>query len=297
MHDLRTPLGVIRGFACNLLDEVYGPVEGSQRDAVERVQGACDILRGLVDQVRSDLPAPPELDDDLRPQRIVGRTQVSLEELGDEVAEFLGSAAAAGGATLALEKERCPLIWGNRVRLLQALVNLVKNATRFTPSGGRITLGVEPVPPTDDHPWARCGVTVSDTGAGIEPALQEKIFEAGFSTGKGEGHQGMGLAVVSEVVKEHGGSLELRSTPGAGTSFRLLLPVDPRRRRRRSKVRIVRDAAFAAEALAELRRAGAEITEYAAPAELEELARMVRGGGQELLLVEPVTDTGDAEKE
>jgi hypothetical protein len=96
----------------------------------------------------------------------------------------------------------------------------------------------------------------------------------------------MGLAVVSEVVKEHGGRLMMERPRSGGARFRIILPVDPRRRRRQTKVHLLRDPDFVRAVIADLHRAGASIETVSEPLRLEELGKQLRSGGQEIFVLD-----------
>jgi signal transduction histidine kinase len=105
-------------------------------------------------------------------------------------------------------------------QLLHALRNLLDNAVTYTDRGGRITLSAQP---EDDA----VVLTVADTGVGIPAEDQPQVFERFFRVPgqtRGTG-TGLGLAIVREIVTAHGGSITCRSSPGAGTSFRIVLPL------------------------------------------------------------------------
>ena len=108
-------------------------------------------------------------------------------------------------------------VMGNPQRLEQVFVNLVTNAIDASPRGGRVELFAEEV-------GELVRVRVVDQGHGIPPELAQRIFEPFFTTKQpGEG-TGLGLALVSSIVREHGGTLEVDSQPGAGTTFTVVLP-------------------------------------------------------------------------
>src|SRR5690606_28377373 len=108
------------------------------------------------------------------------------------------------------------------VKLETVFNNLLSNAIKFTPSGGRVTCSLR----TAAEPADRVMLTVEDTGPGIPAQEQERVFER-FYQGSNSvlGGTGIGLAFVREMVRVHGGQVELESTPGAGSRFIVSLPV------------------------------------------------------------------------
>ena len=115
-----------------------------------------------------------------------------------------------------------PNIWVDEARMMQVLDNLISNALRYTPEGGKVTLragrsadGVE--------------ISIQDTGSGIEaselPYIFDRFHRAESSRHTETGESGLGLAIVKAIVESHGGSVSAESTPGKGTTIRLLLPV------------------------------------------------------------------------
>jgi len=140
-----------------------------------------------------------------------------LRSLLNEVAGRAREAMAERRLELVLKVDDLPeRFWGDRTLLRQALTNLVSNAEQAMPGGGHVTLS------------ARRGeggveLGVSDQGVGIPPELQSRIFDLHFTT-KNDG-TGIGLAVVQQIVRMHGGRIRLRSAPGEGTQITLQLPV------------------------------------------------------------------------
>jgi two-component system NtrC family sensor kinase len=110
---------------------------------------------------------------------------------------------------------------GNPDRLQQTLVALMVNASEAMPDGGR--LGVTLDSSSDEH----LTISVSDTGTGIPEELQSSIFEPFFTTKDGQGGVGLGLAIVHGIVRRHGGTITLESSPLSGTTFHVTLPRTP----------------------------------------------------------------------
>jgi signal transduction histidine kinase len=115
--------------------------------------------------------------------------------------------------------EKLPGIPADRYRVQNALFNLIQNALEAMPSGGRITVSAGMAPDRRE-----VSITVADTGSGIPPELMERICEPFFSTHQEEGMRGLGLAIVQDIVKMHGGRMEIRSAPGEGTQIVLGFP-------------------------------------------------------------------------
>jgi signal transduction histidine kinase len=129
--------------------------------------------------------------------------------------------AARHGIALALEPgDGVDLIEADPLRLKQAVFNLLANAVKFTPDGGRVTLSAEA-----DGETVRIGV--QDTGIGIAPDDLERIFEEFQQAGATPGTEGtgLGLALTRRFVELHGGRVEVESTPGAGSRFMIVLPL------------------------------------------------------------------------
>jgi PAS domain S-box-containing protein len=120
-----------------------------------------------------------------------------------------------------------PTIWADPEALYQALVDLVTNALDAMPNGGRLVLRAGWSHGGDALPGRarRVAVEIEDSGVGIASHDVDRIFDPFFSTK--EGGTGLGLALTHRIVEDHGGSIDVRSTPGAGTTFRLLLPLMP----------------------------------------------------------------------
>jgi two-component system NtrC family sensor kinase len=146
---------------------------------------------------------------------------LDLGELCAEIRELLGADAATAQVRLVVDAAPAPervLARADAAQLRRALLNLTRNAIQATPAAGQVTLatGVHP----DDT--RRVRVSVADTGKGIPADSQEKIF-APFFTTKEKG-TGLGLAFVREIVADHGGTLDVDSAVGRGTTFTITLP-------------------------------------------------------------------------
>lgn len=200
-HELRTPLTAIRGMAENLEDDATP----EQHESLEVIQSEAARLQRLVDELLAPRDAPPA------PLR--RRQPVDLAELVLEVSRIMQPRADRSGVSLTPNAPTGLIVAGDRDRLKQALLNLLDNALTWTPPGGSIAITA-----TRDERLAR--VVVRDTGPGIAPELGERVWERGVST---HGGQGLGLALVRDVVTAHGGTATLLD--GSGTVIELRLPL------------------------------------------------------------------------
>lgn len=138
--------------------------------------------------------------------------------------------AQLAGDRAVLRTSLAPNAWAvtaNTVQIEQILMNLVVNARDAMPGGGTITLRTENrmvTGPGHGHPAQYVAIGVTDTGTGIEPAVQERMFDLYFTTKADAGGSGIGLATVRNIAAVHGGHVEVSTVPGQGTTFQVLLP-------------------------------------------------------------------------
>lgn len=167
-----------------------------------------------------------------RPARLTF-SPVRLPALLDRAAELYAQEMETAGVRVVREYARdLPTVWADPNALYQALVNLVRNALDAMPSGGRLTLrmgwadGGLALPGRSHAAGARrVRVEIADSGVGITPGDADRVFNPFFST-KDRG-TGLGLALTHKIVEDHGGSIDFRSVAGAGTTFRLDIPLFP----------------------------------------------------------------------
>ena len=208
-HELRTPLTVAQGNLEAMVDGVY-PLDPAHLEVVldeTRVLGRLiDDLRTLALSEAGTLALHPEPTD---PDILVA----------DVVRSFEPVATAARVELVAAIDGDLPILDVDPVRIREVLANLVVNAIRHTPEGGRVTVAgaVEP-----DDRWVR--LEVRDTGRGIDPALLPHVFDR-FVTGDSSRGTGLGLAIARQLVLAHRGEITVESTVGAGTTFRVRLPL------------------------------------------------------------------------
>jgi signal transduction histidine kinase len=216
-HELRTPLTSIRGYLEILLAD--GELADEQRSYLGIVDRNSERLLHLV----SDLLFLAQVDAgklafDIRP--------VDLEEIVGECVEASLPTAKAKGISLTARTEQLPKLQGDRARLAQVLDNLVSNALKFTPFGGRVEVRLKAVD-------GSAVVEVDDTGLGLSKEEQEKLFERFFRSSRAAENAmpgtGLGLAIAKAIVERHGGRIELESAVNVGTTARVELPLSHRK--------------------------------------------------------------------
>lgn len=215
-HDIRTPLGAMDGYCALLQDEIYGPVNDRQREALGRVRMSGQHLLSLLDNVMEMARLGAGV---LR----VEAEPVRLADVAREAVHMLVPAADAKLQTLRLGSRADVTVTADHARVRQVLANLIGNAVKFTPADGSVTVGtVRRV--VDGH---TCGeIRVSDTGPGIADAERASIFEPYYRSEGTAGLPGvgLGLAISHALVKQMGGELEVESEVGAGSTFIIRFP-------------------------------------------------------------------------
>lgn len=214
-HEVRNPVTAIKGYINLNHRRADAEAAGADRRDATYLKLALDEVR-QVEHLLSEFLMLGRLEED--------KTEpVDLAALTREVAAGLEQRAAESGVGIAVSvpAEPPPPLQGNPHRLRQVIANLIVNAIESGPADSRV--GV--VCARDGN---RLKLSVSDTGVGISPAEVENIF-APFYTTKELG-TGLGLAVVQRIVHDHGGIIEVESTPGRGSTFSIYLPITPGRR-------------------------------------------------------------------
>jgi two-component system OmpR family sensor kinase/two-component system sensor histidine kinase BaeS len=232
-HELRTPLSVIQGNLQALLDGVY-PLEKSEIAVIHHetlllnriVSDLRDLAQAEAGQLRLTLQALP------------------VDSLVGRVRDVFGEQAAAKGIDLELNvPDGLPPIYADYDRVQQVLHNILVNALRYTPLGGRITLQVREMQqaehsmavqqPADPSNLARPSPAliffeITDTGPGIAPEdlpyVFERFWRADRSRSREQGGSGLGLAIARQLALVHGGDMGVTSEPGQGSRFWFTLP-------------------------------------------------------------------------
>nr|WP_239523418.1 ATP-binding protein [Geodermatophilus normandii] len=212
-HELRTPLSAVLGWLEVVLDDPA--LDGGHRRSLDIVTRNAHRLERLV----GDLLFTAQVE---AGRFVLTPGEVDLRDLVAAAEESARVTAAAAGVTLTAHLPASgPVVPGDAVRLAQAVDNLVSNAVKFTPRGGRVELAVE----AGD---AAASVHVRDTGIGIPAAEQQRLGErfvrAASARRAGVPGVGLGLSITRAIATAHGGRLELAGTEGRGTTATLVLP-------------------------------------------------------------------------
>ena len=214
-HELRTPLNAILGYTELIIDNIYGEVPERIRETLERVEKSGRHLLGLINEVL-------DLSKIEAGQLVLSLNEYSIQQVVQTV--FTATESLAAEKQLAFELDvppDLPAARGDEARITQVLLNLVGNAIKFT-EHGQVGIGAA----VSDGAFI---VSVRDTGPGIAPQDQEKIFEefqqADSSSTRPKGGTGLGLAIARRIVELHGGRIWVESSPGQGSTFSFSLPI------------------------------------------------------------------------
>jgi PAS domain S-box-containing protein len=214
-HELRTPLTSIRGYTELLLDGEAGNLTDEQRQFLGVVERNSHRLLHLV----GDLLFLAQVE---AGKLVLDVGALDLGAVASESVETARPQAEAKGITLTLATGPVPLIAGDRARMAQLLDNLVSNAIKFTPQGGRVDVRVRSL-------QDQAVLEVRDSGMGIPVDEQEFLFERFFRTSNATEHAiqgtGLGLAISKAIVEAHSGRITVTSEEGAGTTFQVALPL------------------------------------------------------------------------
>lgn len=208
-HDLRTPLTGLRGSAEIALSQTTDPVaRDALAESVERADEVLRLLRALMEISEAEAGM-------LR----LERAPCDLAELAHRAVDLYDEIAQAKGLTLLFVPSGPVPITGDGVRLRQVAANLVDNACKYTPAGGKVEVRVM-------AEGERAVLSVSDSGPGVPEFEQARIWERLYRGDKSrsEAGLGLGLSLVRAVVVAHGGEVAVRNAPGGGAVFEVRLP-------------------------------------------------------------------------
>jgi signal transduction histidine kinase len=217
-HELRTPLNAIGGYAKLMLEGIPDPATDAQTNYLTRIIRAQNHLLGLIEAVltRSKLDAG---------RMTYQMDNMHVSELLDVVDSLARPLIAERG--IRYECRDCDsrlVLRGDRQKVVQILVNLLSNATKFTPAGGEVTLRTCITTP------GRASICVRDTGIGMTPEQVATVFEPFVQFDNSLTRQnkgtGLGMSISRDLARGMGGDLSVTSEPGAGTEFQLTLTTD-----------------------------------------------------------------------
>jgi len=212
-HELRAPITALQSFLLAMV-KGYVPLDQQQnilQRAIERTQELLDLVDDLLNLAAAKQELTP-------PKREI----LSLVDVLEKVVPVLQTQAEGKEMTFTVQVRQRPLVEANPSQMGQLWTNLISNAIKYTPAGGRVTVTLE-----EKDGWA-VG-TVEDTGIGITPEDQAKIFEEFYRTPQAKEMEhrgtGLGLPLVKRIVEGHEGTIEVESALGQGSRFSFRLPV------------------------------------------------------------------------
>jgi signal transduction histidine kinase len=207
-HDMGTPLHSISGMAQLLLERDHWPADVHRK--LELIVQQAQRLNTVIQNVRrATRPPEPHFE------------AIPVENLLQETLTLVEPLMRKSGIHIDVNThDHIPVLYVDRYRIQTALFNLIQNAQEVLPEGGKIMVKAEKK--LDSRMVA---ITVSDNGPGIPEELLDKVREPFFSTHKEEGMRGLGLAIVQDIVKVHGGHFEIKSNRNEGTHITLYLPI------------------------------------------------------------------------
>ena len=212
-HELRTPISALLSFLRTMRKGYVSPER--QEEILDRSIERAEELLDLVNDLLS-LATARQLTSSKEP------TTLNVEVALEKVAELLRPQAEEKRISFSLEICAEPTIKGHLDQIELVWMNLISNAIKYTPEGGKVRVELR----TKDG-WL-VG-SVEDSGIGIEPELQDKIFEDFYRTPQAKAFNhlgtGLGLTLVKQILESHGGRIEVQSAPGEGSRFMFWLPV------------------------------------------------------------------------
>jgi two-component system phosphate regulon sensor histidine kinase PhoR len=222
-HEIRTPLAALCGYTETLLAGVEDPE--TQRRFLRIIERQSHRLARLVD----DLVSLSDLERGLTPLR---PHEMDVRRLFEDAVELMGEQAERQGVTLETScSQDLPVLVGDHDRLYQVLINLLDNAIKYTPRGGRVTLSGHKLDGAESAGKQLIEFAVSDTGEGIPaqhiPRLTERFYRVDRARSRELGGTGLGLAIVKHIVQLHQGELQIESRVREGTTVRVKLPLPP----------------------------------------------------------------------
>ena len=232
-HELRSPINTINGYLDLALEGIGGELNQQQREFVQRARAGSEHLYTLIEDLllisRADAG-----------QLRLNRDLIRLPEIIDHAIEELELAALDNEITIRVEiASTFPRFYADPIRIQHIMRNLINNALRFTAAGGSIvisarvntipieTANIDTVATNVDKQLVE--VHIRDTGCGIAPEYQQRIFERFYQIpidhSRKVGGQGLCLTVAKMIIELHGGQISVESKPGTGSNFTFTLPL------------------------------------------------------------------------
>lgn len=216
-HELRTPLTHVKGYLELMVTDSLGPLTGEQRHALQVSQKAAGRLENLIEDLIMFSMAS-------HGQMSIKQESLDIRRMANLAVKNAGPKAEERGVAIQVTAaDDLPLVHGDPDKIMWVLNQLLDNAIKFTPAGGRVGVGLK----VESSNLVM--VSVSDTGIGIPPGRLKEIFEPfhqldGSST-RQAGGTGLGLSLVRQIVEAHGSLLDVSSGEGKGTTFKFPLLV------------------------------------------------------------------------
>ncbi|AQT85840.1 alkaline phosphatase synthesis sensor protein PhoR [Paenibacillus larvae subsp. larvae] len=221
-HELKTPVAAVKGFAETLM---AGALEDKEmaRSFLQIIYDESDRLNRLI----GDILELSKIESKRIPLQF---SPVDVESIVENSIQMMKAEAEKKHITLESCVENELYIEADEDRLRQILINLLSNGISYTPEGGRVSIGVEFVPSSDDNPDnERMRIRISDTGIGIPekdlPRIFERFYRVDKARSRSSGGTGLGLSIVKHLTELHHGTISVESEAGKGTTFNIELPV------------------------------------------------------------------------
>ena len=219
-HELRTPLNAINGFSEIMLSEMFGALgDARYKEYAKDIHNSGQHLLALINDIldMSKIEAG---------KMTLRFDPMSLQDVTEDAVRLIRNRAEAAGLQLLVDFPHLPEIDADYRAVKQVLLNLLSNAVKFTPKGGRVTVRAEA---RRDMVGERLRISVQDTGIGIAKEdlarLARPFEQVETQHAKTQAGTGLGLALTKSLVELHGGTLEMQSLPGHGTTVSFTLPI------------------------------------------------------------------------